>query len=77
MQSLLGKSEQNRRELESQLSNSKAREEEFHLAFNRAKEETEARENYFAELKRHYDESRSQLEREISALRDAKTDTER
>jgi hypothetical protein len=39
LQNLLNKSEQARRELEIQVSSSKAREEEFHLAFGRAKEQ--------------------------------------
>ena len=39
LQNLLNKSEQSRRELEIQVSSSKAREEEFHLAFGRAKEQ--------------------------------------
>ena len=36
---MLNRSEQSRRELEIQVSNSKAREEEFHLAFGRAKDQ--------------------------------------
>ena len=39
----LNKSEQARREMELLLSAAKAREDEFHLAFSRAKEQTEAR----------------------------------
>ena len=39
----LNKSEQARRELEAMVSSCQAREEEFHLAFTRAKEQTEAR----------------------------------
>ena len=41
----------------------KAREEEFHLAFARAKEQTEAREQYFADLKGQFDEMQSSFER--------------
>ena len=43
MTTRLNKSEQARRELEAMVSGCKAREEEFHLAFTRAKEQTEAR----------------------------------
>lgn len=39
----LNSSEQARREMEVLLSGCKAREDEFHLAFSRAKEQTEAR----------------------------------
>ena len=46
LQGMLNKSEQARRELEIQISNGTAREEEFQLAFSRAKEQTEAREVY-------------------------------
>ncbi len=39
-----------------QAASSSSREEEFHSAFQRAKEQTEAREQYFADLRRKCDE---------------------
>ena len=65
LQNLLNKSEQARRELEIQVTNGKAREEEFHLAFSRAKEQTEAREEYFADLKAQFDEMRIAFDRDL------------
>ena len=70
----LNKSEQARRELEIQISNGTAREEEFHLAFSRAKEQTEAREHYFADLKLQLDELRNAYDRDLAASNEEKND---
>jgi hypothetical protein len=77
LQNLLNKSEQARRELEIQVTNGKAREEEFHLAFSRAKEQTEAREEYFADLKAQFDEMRIAFDRDLHQAREEKAEAER
>ena len=48
----------------------KAREEEFHLAFSRAKEQTEAREQYFGDLKQQFDEMRPAYDRDLAQARE-------
>jgi len=77
LQNGLNRSEQACRELEIQVSNGKAREEEFHLAFTRAKEQTEAREQYFSELKRQFEEMKANFERDLALTRDAKAEADR
>mmetsp|Transcript_1486 Transcript_1486/g.3350 ORF Transcript_1486/g.3350 Transcript_1486/m.3350 type:complete len:398 (-) Transcript_1486:88-1281(-) len=77
IQTQLNKSEQACRELEIQVSNGKAREEEFHLAFTRAKEQTEARETYFSDLKRQFEEMKHHFERDLQLARDAKAEADR
>ena len=47
------------------ISSAKAREEEFQLAFNRAREQTEAREAFFADLKIQFEEAREIFERDM------------
>ena len=48
------------------ISSAKAREEEFQLAFNRAREQTEAREAFFADLKIQFEEAREIFERDTT-----------
>ncbi len=52
------------------MAQSKAREEEFHLAFSRAKEQTEAREQYFGDLKQQFDEMRQAYDRDLAQARE-------
>lgn len=77
VQQHLNKSEQERRDLEIQVAQSKAREEEFHLAFSRAKEQTEAREQYFGDLKQQFDEMRQAYDRDLAQAREEKNELER
>ena len=56
---------------------SKAREEEFHLAFSRAKEQTEAREEYFADLKVQFDEMRISFDRDLTQAREEKAEADK
>jgi len=77
LQTALNRSEQTRRELESQVASGRAREEEFHLAFNRAKEQTEAREQYFSDLKRQFEEMKTAYERDLAAAKTARQEADR
>jgi len=72
LQNMLNQSEQARRELELQVQAGKSREEEFHSAFARAKEQTEAREIYFAELKRKFADLQQQFDGDMAKERQAK-----
>lgn len=53
---MLNQSEQARRELEIKVQAMSQREELIHEQFQRAKDKTEARESYFADLKRKFEE---------------------
>lgn len=77
LQGQLNRSEQTRRELESQVASGRAREEEFHLAFNRAKEQTEAREQYFSDLKKQFEEMKSAYEKDVSNAKEARLEADR
>ena len=55
-----------------QVNNGRAREEEFHEAFRRAKEQAEAREQYYADLKRKVEMDRGGMERVLQQEREAR-----
>mmetsp|Transcript_49530 Transcript_49530/g.77364 ORF Transcript_49530/g.77364 Transcript_49530/m.77364 type:complete len:196 (-) Transcript_49530:64-651(-) len=66
----LSESDKNRRELEIQVRNSRTREEEFHHNFKQAKDQAEARETYFAEMRSRYEEERHAIEAQLSQERE-------
>ncbi len=54
------------------MNSGRAREEEFHEAFRRAKEQSDAREHYYADLKRKVEGERAGMERVLQQERDAR-----
>ena len=54
------------------MNSGRAREEEFHEAFRRAKEQSDARELYYADLKRKVEAERGAMERVLQQERDAR-----
>jgi len=77
LRGMLNSSEQARRELEIQLAAATSREEDFHQRFQRAKEQTEAREQYFADLKRKFEDLQGNFDKDMARERESKAEVER
>eukprot|EP00285_Hemiselmis_virescens_P005732 CAMPEP_0173383226 /NCGR_PEP_ID=MMETSP1356-20130122/5773_1 /TAXON_ID=77927 ORGANISM="Hemiselmis virescens, Strain PCC157" /NCGR_SAMPLE_ID=MMETSP1356 /ASSEMBLY_ACC=CAM_ASM_000847 /LENGTH=226 /DNA_ID=CAMNT_0014337979 /DNA_START=13 /DNA_END=693 /DNA_ORIENTATION=+ len=65
LQGMLNQTDQARTELEAQVMAGRQREEDFHTAFSKAKDQSDARERQFVETKRKWEQERGTLERSI------------
>jgi chromosome segregation ATPase len=77
LRGMLNQSEQARRELEIQNQSLESKAQLVQESFHRAKEQTEAREQYFADLKRKFEDVQHHFEKELAAERDAKAELQR
>mmetsp|Transcript_30669 Transcript_30669/g.71662 ORF Transcript_30669/g.71662 Transcript_30669/m.71662 type:complete len:374 (+) Transcript_30669:3-1124(+) len=74
---MLNQSEQARRELEIQNQSLEGKAQMVQESFQRAKEQTEAREQYFADLKRKFEDVQLNFEKDIAIERDGKAEVTR
>jgi hypothetical protein len=60
-----------------QVANGRTAEEEFEIALQRAKDRAEAREHYFADARRQFEETRANWERDIAREKSLRIEAER
>jgi len=77
LRNMLNQSEQARRELEIHNQSLESKAQVVQESFHRAKEQTEAREQYFADLKRKFEDVQSNFEKEVAVERDGKAELQR